>query len=155
MDKIFFTHDLKIKRRFKKREDLSILKVTNDIFNQSKELILQSIEVFSKEIEWDNMWTLDDCKKRLDKGDILFLLLFKKTPIGHVWYDESNLFNAFVSKKRVDGDSVWFIQETMWIMKKINDLEHIKLWTDDWNKRAQRFWIKLGYKEVISNDRIL
>jgi hypothetical protein len=91
------------------------------------------------------MWNLDDANIRLTNGEVLYILLDGKTPIGHVWYDLYYLYNAFVSEKREDGDSVWFIQETMWDMKKDYDLTYIKLYVDDWNERAIRFWKKLNF----------
>lgn len=148
MDKIIFLHNLKEKKLLEGRDGLSILKITIDNIHQNESLVVKSIHLFSKEIEWDNMWTIKNCYDRLGSGNILFVLCYKDNPIGHVWYDNSNLFNAFVSRERFDGDSMWFIQETMWMMKDSYNLNEIKLWTDNWNTRAQKFWIKLGYVKI-------
>ena len=91
------------------------------------------------------MWDINEAENRLTNGEVLYILLDGKTPIGHVWYDLYYLYNAFVSEKRENGDSIWFIQETMWDMKENYDLTYIKLYVDDWNKRAIRFWKKLNF----------
>ena len=146
--KLYFKHNLDVKIDSNQREGISFLKITQDNFSETKELIQKSIDTFNSEIEWNEMWDIETANDRLSNGEILYLLLDSNTPIGHVWYDLYYLYNAFVSKKREDGDSIWFIQETMWNMKENFDLKYIKLYVDDWNERAIKFWKKLGYREL-------
>ena len=146
--KLYFKHNLDVKIDSNQREGISFLKITQDNFSETKELIQKSIDTFNSEIEWNEMWDIETANDRLSNGEILYLLLDSNTPIGHVWYDLYYLYNAFVSKKREDGDSIWFIQETMWDMKNNFNLTSIKLYTDDWNVRAQKFWKKLGYEKL-------
>lgn len=146
--KLYFKHNLDVKINSNQREGISFLKITQYNFLDTKQLIQKSIDTFNSEIEWDEMWTIDNADDRLFSGEILYLLMNGDTPIGHVWYDLYYLYNAFVSKKREDGDSIWFIQETMWDMKENYDLSYIKLYVDDWNERAIKFWKKLGYREL-------
>jgi len=146
--KLYFKHNLDVKINSNQREGVSFLKITQDNFSVTKEFIQKSIDTFNSEIEWNEMWTIDTADDRLFSGEILYLLFDGDTPIGHVWYDLYYLYNAFVSKKRQDGDSIWFIQETMWDMKENYDLSYIKLYVDDWNERAIKFWKKLGYREL-------
>ena len=146
--KLYFKHNLDVKIDSDQREGISFLKITQDNFSETKELIQKSIDTFNSEIEWNEMWDIETANDRLSNGEILYLLLDSNTPIGHVWYDLYYLYNAFVSKKREDGDSIWFIQETMWNMKENFDLKYIKLYVDDWNERAIKFWKKLGYREL-------
>jgi len=146
--KLYFKHFLQYKTAFKKRDSLSILKILKEDFESNKQMIQKSIDTFHSEIKWDDMWDLYDCEIRLHENQILYLLLTDNTPLGHVWYEGNYLYNAFVSSKRYDGDSSWFIQETMWDMKNNFNLSSIKLYTDDWNVRAQKFWKKLGYEKL-------
>ena len=143
--KIYFRHNLEVKIKSNQRDSISFIQITNFNFLENQNIISKTIETFNSEIEWDKMWNLDDANVRLNNGEVLYILLDGKTPIGHVWYDLYYLYNAFVSEKREDGDSVWFIQETMWDMKKKYNLTYIKLYVDDWNKRAIRFWKKLNF----------
>ena len=143
--KLYFKHNLDAKIDSNQREGISFLKITQDNFSETKELIQKSIDTFNSEIEWNEMWDIVDTEIRLSQNQILYLLLENQTPIGHVWYESYYLYNAFVSVDREDGDSIWFIQESMWNMKENFDLNHITLYVDDWNKRAIKFWEKLGY----------
>ena len=136
--KIYFKKTLDVKINSNQRESLSFIKITNRNFSETIKLIQKSITIFNSEIEWDEMWDINEAENRLNSGEVLYLLLDGKTPIGHVWYDLYYLYNAFVSEKRENGDSIWFIQETMWDMKENYDLTYIKLYVDDWNERAIR-----------------
>jgi hypothetical protein len=145
---IFYNHLLESKISFEKREELSILKISKNNFKLNRGLIKESIDTFHSEIKWEEMWDLYDCEIRLLQNQILYLLLENIKPIGHVWYEGNYLYNAFVSKQRYNGDSPWFIQETMWDMKENSNITSIKLYTDSWNIRAQQFWKKLGYEKL-------
>ena len=143
--KIHFRHNLEVKIKSNQRDSISFIQITNLNFLENQNIISKTVETFNSEIEWDKMWNLDDANIRLTNGEVLYILLDGKTPIGHVWYDLYYLYNAFVSEKRENGDSIWFIQETMWDMKENYDLTYIKLYVDDWNERAIRFWKKLNF----------
>ena len=143
--KIYFRHNLEVKIKSNKRDSISFIQIINLNFLENQNIISKTVETFNSEIEWDKMWNLADANIRLTNGEVLYILLDGKTPIGHVWYDLYYLYNAFVSEKRENGDSIWFIQETMWDMKENYDLTYIKLYVDDWNERAIRFWKKLNF----------
>lgn len=143
--KIYYTHDLQTKIPSTKRDELLLLKINKSNFEENVSLIKKSIDLFNSEISWEDMWDVQDAEVRVSQNQILYLLLENQQPIGHVWYDSYYLYNAYVSKDREDGDSVWFIQETMWDMKNTTNIKYIKLYVDSWNERAIRFWEKLGF----------
>ena len=143
--KIYYTHDLQTKTPSTKRDELLLLKINKSNFEENVSLIEKSIDLFNSEISWEDMWDVHDAEVRVSQNQILYLLLENQQPIGHVWYDSYYLYNAYVSKDREDGDSVWFIQETMWDMKNTTNIKYIKLYVDSWNERAIRFWEKLGF----------
>jgi hypothetical protein len=145
---IYYNHVLESKISFQKREELSIVKISKQNFKSNNHLIQKSIDTFHSEIKWEEMWDLYECEIRLNQNQILYLLLEDNNPIGHVWYEGNYLHNAFVSKQRYDGDSTWFIQETMWDIKNTLNVKSIKLCSDYWNIRAQKFWEKLGYEKL-------
>lgn len=147
--KIYYTHDLQTKIPSTKRDELLLLKINRSNFEENVSLIEKSIDLFNSEISWEDMWDAVDAEIRVSQNQTLYLLLENQEPIGHVWYDNYYLYNAYVSKERHDGDSVWFIQETMWDMKLTNGLNYIKLYVDSWNERAIKFWEKLGYEKII------
>ena len=143
--KIYFSHPLDEKTPTQGRNSLSYIRITNKEYKSSKQLILQTIDTFNSEIKWEDMWDIYDAEVRLNQKQILYLLLDSNIPMGHVWYDSYYLYNAFVSKERRDGDSLWFIQETMWDMKEKSNIKSVKLYVDSWNERAIKFWKKLNF----------
>ena len=143
--KVYYTHNLQTKIPSTKRDELLLLKINKSNFEENISLIENSINLFNSEISWEDMWDVQDAEIRVLQNQILYLLLENQQPIGHVWYDSYYLYNAYVSKDREDGDSVWFIQETMWDMKNTTNIKYIKLYVDSWNERAIRFWEKLGF----------
>jgi hypothetical protein len=125
-------------------ENLSILKIDLTNYKCFLNLISASINIFNSEIHWDKMWSIKDAEIRIVNNHHLYLLLFNGTPIGHVWYNGGFLYNAFVSKSRVSGSSVWFIKETLRDRFKYG-FNTILLYTDTWNLKAINFWNKLGF----------
>jgi hypothetical protein len=124
--------------------NLNILKIQLHNFSDNTDKIQYSIDKFNTQIKWDNMWDLNKSYERLSRNNTLYLLLKNDLPIGHVWYIGEYLYNAFVSNERVDGESQWFIQQTMLDRNK-SGYNTITLYTEKWNVRASSFWKKLGY----------
>jgi len=124
--------------------NLNILKIQLHNFSDNTDKIQYSIDKFNTQIKWDNMWDLNESYERLSRNNTLYLLLKNDLPIGHVWYIGEYLYNAFVSNERVDGESQWFIQQTM-LDRNTSGYNTITLYTETWNERANSFWKKLGY----------
>ena len=124
--------------------NLSITKIQLYNFSDFTDKIQLSIDKFNSQIEWDTMWDLNEAYERLSRNNTLYLLLKNDLPIGHVWYIGEYLYNAFVSNERVNGESQWFIQQTMLDRHKLG-YDTITLYTETWNERANSFWKKLGY----------
>ena len=126
--------------------NLKILKIEKQNFESFSEQIKNSIDKFNSEIYWDKMWDLDIAQKRFLNNNTLFVLLKFNSVIGHVWYSEGYLYNAFVSKERETGESKWFIEHTM--LDRFNSgFVKISLYTEFFNTRAINFWSKLGFEE--------
>lgn len=143
--KIYYTHSLHTKLPSIKRDGITFLKINKTNFKEHQPLIQHSIDLFNSEITWEEMWDVEDANIRTHQNQILYLLLENDIPLGHVWYESYYLYNAFVSAKRQDGDSIWFMQETMWDMAQSNNLNKIQLYVDSWNTKAIKFWEKLGF----------
>jgi hypothetical protein len=129
----------------KNGDDLSIMKFEYNNQNQFQDVIQQCINLFNSEIEWNDMWNINQSKLRFENGHILYVLIKNNFPLGYVWVDETYLYNTFVSKLREDGDSHWFLQNV--IIERFKDgVQFIELYTEEWNKRSIRFWEKIGFK---------
>lgn len=149
LNQLHFKVTLDSKVKVDKRESLGYIKITRSSYSPLlKYLIQESIDTFNQEVDWDDMWDIKDCEIRLFGGQTLFLLLDNSTVIGHLWYKQNTLYNVFVSNQRKDGDSTWFVQETLWDMKETKKLTYVELWVDTWNERAIQFWKKLNFKQL-------
>lgn len=133
--------------------NLSISKIQLYNFSDFTDKIQLSIDKFNSQIEWDNMWDLNEAYERLSRNNTLYLLLKNDLPIGHVWYIGEYLYNAFVSNERVNGESQWFIQQTM-LDRHMLGYDTITLYTETWNERANSFWKKLGYT-ILSKTKLI
>jgi hypothetical protein len=133
--------------------NLSITKIQLYNFSDFTDKIQLSIDKFNSQIEWDNMWDLNEAYERLSRNNTLYLLLKNDLPIGHVWYIGEYLYNAFVSNERVNGESQWFIQQTM-LDRNTSGYNTITLYTETWNERANSFWKKLGYT-IINKTKLV
>lgn len=133
--------------------NLSIIKIDSQNFNEYKEIIQLSIDKFNSEIQWDSMWDLNESYDRISRNQNLYLLLKENLPIGHVWFIGEFLYNAFVSNERLNGESHWFISES--IEDRFNKgYTTITLYTEEWNVRAIKFWEKLGFSIINKNELI-
>ena len=133
--------------------NLSITKIQLYNFSDFTDKIQLSIDKFNSQIEWDNMWDLNEAYERLSRNNTLYLLLKNDLPIGHVWYIGEYLYNAFVSNERVKGESQWFIQQTM-LDRHTLGYDTITLHTETWNELANSFWKKLGYT-IINKTKLV
>ncbi len=141
--KINYTRNIHTKTPYPKRDKISLLPIDKTNIHSELDNVSKTIGKFNGEIEWRKMWTLEEAITRTETNHKLFILLEDNEPIGHVWFDGGFLYNAFVSKERTNGDSVWFIEECIFTIKE----KKISLVVDKWNKRAIRFWEKLHFKK--------
>ena len=132
---------------------LGVVKIDSFNFEHFKIKIQQSITNLNSEINWPDSWNITEAEQRLNTNHILYLFFKNNQPIGHVWYIGEYLYNAFVSNTRNEGESQWFIQQTM---KDVfsNGYSTITLYTENWNKRAMQFWEKLGYTIINKTNLI-
>lgn len=121
--------------------------ITNkDDYKAYSTLIHDSIDTFNSEIEWEKMWTYKIGAKRISEPyHYLCLLTVDGKAMGHVWYKGKKLYNCFISKNRPDGISVKWLRGTFNIVKET----YIQLVVDDWNKRAEKFYEKVGFVKNI------
>ena len=123
----------------------SILEVKLGTFDKIEPFVIESIELQKANMDWDGMWSLEEAKNRLLRGDRLFLLRNHQAT-GHVWFDEDYLYNLYVHPSREEGQSGRFVQETC---ERVG-FDSIKLYCDDWNIKAQKLFERVGFLQ--SND---
>jgi hypothetical protein len=131
--------------------NLSVSKIQSDNLPYYIDKIQISIDKFNSQIDWSGMWDLNEAQERLSNQNILYLFLKDNLPLGHVWYKDGFLFNAFVSNERLNGESQWFIEQTMQDRNN-SGYETITLYTESWNHRANSFWKKLKYNIINKSE---
>ena len=123
-----------------------ILYITKDNFNQFESLVKETIDTFNKHVKYPEMWNLEDAKFRLKNNQSLFIGYDRQGALAHVWFDKDYLYNCFVNPRRPEGYGVTFIT------KCLQSVPHrkIRLYCDEWNIKAQKFFEKVGFKKTIS-----
>lgn len=115
--------------------------ITGEILSKK---VQASIDSFNKNHDWKEMWTIEEAKDRLNNNHQLFLGVDKDDkPLAHVWFNEDLLYNAYVNPEREYGYGEAFIKSCL------NSIKYntVKLYCDDWNIRAQKFFEKIGFKK--------
>lgn len=123
-----------------------VLKLTSQNYHKWPNLIQACISKFSSEVDWDEMWDLEEAHRRLEDGDIMFIMLNigDDNPHGFVWFKEGYLYNAFMHKAKQKNDTVDFIS---YCCKNLDhNIKEIKLYCDDWNIKAQKMFEKVGFE---------
>lgn len=114
--------------------------ISPETFCSYKHTVQASIDAFNSHIEWKDMWTIEDAEKRIKEGHVLFIGTDKEGPLAHVWFDSWLLYNMYVDPRRPDGYGVKFAKFCL----QFNPADTVKLYCDDWNIRAQKFFEKVG-----------
>ena len=60
--------------------------------------IKSTIDSFNSNHVWEDMWTMEIAKKRLQDGHDLFLGVDLEGSLAHVWFDKNYLYNAYVNR---------------------------------------------------------
>jgi ribosomal protein S18 acetylase RimI-like enzyme len=105
--------------------------------------IKSTIDSFNSNHVWEDMWTMEIAKKRLQDGHDLFLGVDLEGSLAHVWFDKNYLYNAYINPRRKSGYGVKFIQACL----NFIEYDNIKLYCDDWNIGAQKLFEKVGFQK--------
>lgn len=105
------------------------------------QIMINLIELFNSEYNWDGMFTIEDVLNRINDGQKLYILFLNSKEIGYIWIKEIDSetcfsYNLYVTKKikRPKNSAVWFISKVYeWNLLKY---KQIKLQIDSWNHAA-------------------
>jgi hypothetical protein len=110
------------------------------------------INFFNEEYLWDKMFNIKDVENRLKNKNILFILEYKNTPIGYVWFKEIDKqtcygYNLYVTKKifRPKNSANWFYNKVSGIM--LENYKLIEVEIEDWNNVVFDIVEKIGYEK--------
>ena len=142
MSKVWYSiHNL---RGFKQIEGILYVQSYTISAGILEKKVQASIDSFNKNHNWEERWTIEDAKDRLNNNHQLFLGVDKDDkPLAHVWFNEDLLYNAYINPEREYGYGEAFIKACLNSVK----YDTVKLYCDDWNIRAQKFFEKVGFKQ--------
>lgn len=127
----------------------TVVKVDQSNFESNRQYILDSINNFNSEIEWDEMFTLEEAGSRVLNNMKMYIGLVDSKVFGHVWFreykDGSYLFNLFVKNKAKTENYTG----TKFISDVINRFENeypIYADVDEWNEKSIKLFNRLGFK---------
>ena len=117
-----------------------VVKIDKNNFLPNKHLIEESIALFHSQVKWDGMFDIQTAEKRIQNGEIVFILTHNGKVLGHTWYDMMWWYNIFIDKNRPDNITYKFCMHTF------NEIEYDSLYgyTDYWNIKATKLFLKTG-----------
>ena len=128
--------------------NVKIIPEIKQVFFIDEKKLKSSIDEFQVELEWNNMWSIEDAKQRLKDGWKLLVIEKDNKYIGWSWIDISikKWFNLYVHK---DYRNMGYGKELIYsILNLANDkgLDILYADVDDWNKNSQKLFRKCGWK---------
>lgn len=120
-----------------------------DIKNINFKSLSKELDEFNKEIIWENMWTVEDAKRRLKTGWRILLYTPDSDIKGWYWLDDKNEpKNLYINKKfRNKGVGKEMHFAILNICKKIG-MKKVECYIDDWNISSQKCIKNAGWREV-------
>jgi RimJ/RimL family protein N-acetyltransferase len=126
-----------------------VILITLNNFKYYYTLIDDSIKNFNSELDWDNMFTLDDASQRLKDGMVMYVGMVDSGVFGHVWFknheDGRFLFNLFV-KNNVYNKTYTGKEFVSDIIYRFEYDKTIYCEVDDWNEKSIKLFKRLGFQ---------
>ena len=131
------------------QREYTIIKVDNLNFELNEHHIIETINNFNSEIEWNNMFTLEESKNRVFNNMRMYIGLIDSEVFGHAWFkdykDGVYLFNLFV-KNNTTTKNYTGTEFTSDIINRFETQYPIYADVDDWNIKSIRLFKGLGFK---------
>lgn len=135
-----------------KYDDLVHRKLSDKLFirnTDSKITISECITLFSSEIKWDGMYTLNDAMLRISKGDIFFAGYYDDVLFGYCWLTKVKkstfkIYNVF--SKKTEEPREYGATDMLYKVIKNYTYGSIIAEIDDWNEKSMNVFRKLGFK---------
>ena len=129
--------------------EYKVVRIDCSNFESNKQHILASINNFNSEIEWNEMFTLEEASSRVLNNMRMYIGLIDSKVFGHIWFrdyrDGRYLFNLFVTNKT----EVKNYTGTEFASDIINRFENeypVYADVDKWNEKSIKLFNRLGFK---------
>jgi hypothetical protein len=128
----------------------NIVKVDQSNFESNRHYVLDSINNFNSEIEWNEMFTLEEAGSRVFNNMRMYIGLIDSKVFGHAWFrdykDGSYLFNLFV-KNKAKTENYTGTKFTSDIINRFENEYPIYVDVDEWNEKSIKLFNRLGFKK--------
>ena len=128
--------------------------VSNDIKKIKvidRKKLQDAIDTFQKELDWRQMWSVDDAQERLDDGWWFYIIERDDKYIGWGWFDTSQkkFCNLYVHKDyRADGYGKDLVYVRLNECKNQN-IKKVWMEVNDWNTPIQKIGQEIGWTPKI------
>jgi GNAT superfamily N-acetyltransferase len=134
--------------------DYKPVKVTPEItqvIKINRQKLKDGIDTFQGELDWQQMWSVEDAEKRLESGWWFYVIEENNKYIGWAWFDTSNkqFCNLYVYKDYRDrGYGKQLVYSRLNECKKQN-IKKVWMEVENWNKPIQKISQELGWTPKI------
>ena len=149
MQHFFLNHSQLVERK----TNISIKEI------KAKAEIQQCIDLFNLEIQWNEMFDIQEALNRIERGEKMFVGYKNEDIFCYCWIRQDNeqeyyLYNVF-SKKPESLRKIGVI-DLLYLVIKNHTTGKIKVEIDKWNIQSQRVAERLGFNlihnSLITND---
>ena len=111
-----------------------------------REKLQNGIDIFQKELDWQQMWSIDDAEKRLDDGWWFYVIEKDDKYIGWAWFDIPNkqFCNLYVHKDLRDSGLGKDLVYARLNECKEQGIDNVWMEVNDWNIPIQKIGQELG-----------
>ena len=134
--------------------DYKPVKVTPEItqvIKINRQKLKDGIDIFQSELDWQQMWSVEDAEKRLEGGWWFYVIEENNKYIGWAWFDTPNkqFCNLYVHKDYRDrGYGKQLVYSRLNECKKQN-IKKVWMEVENWNKPIQKIGQELGWTPKI------
>jgi len=129
--------------------EYTVVKIDLSNFESNKQYVTDSINNFNLEIEWNEMFTLEEASSRVSNNMRMYIGIIDLKVFGHVWFkdykDGSYLFNLFV-KNKAKTENYTGTKFTSDIINRFENEYPIYADVDEWNEKSIKLFNRLGFK---------
>jgi len=127
---------------------VKVIRKIKRVVDLDKEKLQNAINNFQVELDWNDMWTVEDAQKRLKDGWYFNILEIDDEIVGWVWFNsiKNELCNLYVHKDyRKCGYGTQLIYSIMNLSKNI-EVNIICAKVDEWNTNSQNIFNKCNWE---------
>ena len=107
-------------------------------------IIESCIDIFNREIQWNNMFSLDVAFDRINNGEKFFIAYHEGELFGYCWLSSENkIYNVF--SKKTYHQRKYGATDMLYYIIKNHTTGVITAEVDEWNYRSINVFNKLGF----------